>query len=491
MIPILYEKGEISFTSNGICRLRDCLSCVVTEERNGAYEVEFEYPVDGANFNQIILGRSVGVTHDDAGDIQPFDLVSYTKPIDGVVKFKGVHVSYRLNKAVVTASEIDGWDSAVDVFMNSSEPSTPFTYSSDTEHTERIPAFNGTPRAIRQILGGVEGSILDTYGGEYVFNLFNVKLMAARGIQRDMTIRYGLNMSGYEEEADYSEAFTEAIPYWEGDGKVVVGNLADSGRDSYNGVKACVPLDLTEQFDTAPTKARLRTKALSMINSNKPFDGSRSISVDFVNIKETGEFAEYADLLKCNLCDSVKVVFPKYGVEGYFKIVRTEYDVLKDRYASLQLGSLSTSLSEALGLGTETSSSGVGVSGVKGDAETDYRTGDVNLTPADIGALATSGGTLTGQISGLFKISTVAVTLSSGIGANSNVSAANRTMTAQSGYNAVGIVGWQSSQWRIRPTTNYILNNTTLYAGFANDSATAVSQSTTVTFRVLWMRASE
>ena len=136
-------------------------------------------------------------------------------------------------------------------------------------------------------------------------------------------------------------------------------------------------------------------------------------------------------------------------------------------------------------------SSGVGVSGVKGDAETDYRTGDVNLTPADIGALATSGGTLTGQISGLFKISTVAVTLSSGIGANSNVSAANRTMTAQSGYNAVGIVGWQSSQWRIRPTTNYILNNTTLYAGFANDSATAVSQSTTVTFRVLWMRASE
>ena len=131
------------------------------------------------------------------------------------------------------------------------------------------------------------------------------------------------------------------------------------------------------------------------------------------------------------------------------------------------------------------------VTGVKGNDESSYRTGDVNLTPANIGALATSGGTLTGQISGLYKISTVAVTLSTGIGASSYIGATSHTMTAESGYNAVGIIGWQSTQWRVRPTTNYVVDNTTLYAGFANDSATAVSSSVTVTFRVLWMRASE
>lgn len=38
------------------------------------------------------------------------------------------------------------------------------------------------------------------------------------------------------------------------------------------------------------------------------------------------------------------------------------------------------------------------VTGVKGNAESTYRTGNVNLTPANIGALATTGGTLTGGL---------------------------------------------------------------------------------------------
>ena len=54
MIPILYESTESAFVSNGICRLRDCLNCVVTEERNGIYECDFDYPVDGAHFLKAI-----------------------------------------------------------------------------------------------------------------------------------------------------------------------------------------------------------------------------------------------------------------------------------------------------------------------------------------------------------------------------------------------------------------------------------------------------
>ena len=77
MIPILYEKDETSFTSNGIGRLRDCISCTVIEERNGIFECDFEYPVTGANFDLIQCGRIIAVKHDDKGGIQPFDIVSY------------------------------------------------------------------------------------------------------------------------------------------------------------------------------------------------------------------------------------------------------------------------------------------------------------------------------------------------------------------------------------------------------------------------------
>ena len=87
MIPILYEKDETAFLDNGLGRLRDCISCMVTEERNGIYECDFEYPVTGQNYDKIQIGRIIGVTHDDSGDVQPFDIVGYTKPIEGVVTF--------------------------------------------------------------------------------------------------------------------------------------------------------------------------------------------------------------------------------------------------------------------------------------------------------------------------------------------------------------------------------------------------------------------
>ena len=66
MIPILYEANETAFVSNGIARLRDMISCQVVEERNGVYECDFSYPVDGAHFSEIVPGRIIGVRHDDS-----------------------------------------------------------------------------------------------------------------------------------------------------------------------------------------------------------------------------------------------------------------------------------------------------------------------------------------------------------------------------------------------------------------------------------------
>ena len=166
MIPILYEKTETAFISNGLGRLRDCISCIVSEERNGIYECDFEYPVDGANYDLIQVGRIIGVTHDDTGDIQPFDIVSFTKPIDGVVTFHCVHISYRQSYLTVTGSGINSLSAAFTLFGNAT-PANPFTYSTDKTSTGYLGCADGIPRTVRQMLGGIEGSVLDAYGGEY------------------------------------------------------------------------------------------------------------------------------------------------------------------------------------------------------------------------------------------------------------------------------------------------------------------------------------
>ena len=146
MIPILYESSETVFASNGLGRLRDTISAKVSEERNSIYELDFEYPVNGAHYEDIIPGRIVAVTHDDTGDVQPFDVVSFTRPIGGVVTFHCVHISYRQSGMVASGTSIN---SLADAFtmLDGATPSNPFTYSADFTSTAYMAAADG-PREV-------------------------------------------------------------------------------------------------------------------------------------------------------------------------------------------------------------------------------------------------------------------------------------------------------------------------------------------------------
>lgn len=350
MIPILYEANEAAFTTNGIARLRDCISCVVTEERNGVFECDFEYPIDGAHFEDIIPGRIIGVTHDESGDLQPFDIVSYSKPINGVASFHAVHISYRQSFLTATGSGISSLADALDLLTRAT-PTNPFTYETDITSSAYFAGANGTPKTVRELLGGSEGSILDSYGGEYEFDKFSVKLKANRGQIRDFVIRYGVNMTEYTDDADYFGAFNSCVPYWNGGGETpVIGSRVDSGFTSYAGRDLCVPLDLSDKFENAPTTAQLEAEALSYMLRNQTHLPQQNIKVDFLRLQDYSGYEGFENLLQCNLCDTISVVFPKYGMTGAFKIVRTEFDVLESRYIEMELGALQTSLSEALGI---------------------------------------------------------------------------------------------------------------------------------------------
>lgn len=369
MIPILYEKTETEFMSNGLCRLRDATSVIVTEERNGIYECDFDYPVDGANYEQIQLGRIIAVEHDDTNDVQPFDIVSYTKPINGIVSFHAVHISYRLSKIVTSGQSIVGLNATFAMLKNG-QPSNPFTYWTDQSSSAGFPLGDGVPRSVRECLGGTEGSILDTYGGEYEWDKFIVKLWKNRGEDVDFVIRYGVNMTDYNDETDSTESYSAIVPYWvgqNGDAQIVVkGNMVTNGADTASGRVDCVAMDFSQEFESGvqPTPAQLETLALSKLNSEQPNLSTQNIKISFIRLQDSGEYGQFQNLMKCKLCDRVRVEFPRYNMSGQFKIVRTVYDVLLDRFTEMELGTLSTTLAEALGISQFGSDNSGGSSGV-------------------------------------------------------------------------------------------------------------------------------
>lgn len=351
MIPILYEKDETAFTNNGLGRLRDAISVIVSEERNSIYELDFDYPVNGANYELIQVGRIVGVTHDDTGDIQPYDIVSFTKPIDGVVSFHCTHISYRLSYSTIRADiSINSLSAAFTHIKKYATPAIPFTFDTDKTSTGFCSALRSAPNTVRQVLGGVEGSVLDAYGGEYEWDKWNVKLWSARGQLRDFTIRYGVNMLDYNEEYDSTGCYSSCRPYWTDGTNTVVGDKQVSGGITPSGREQCIPLDVSDKFETKPTKAQVEAMGLSVMNSQNPTMPSQNISVSFVRLQDMGEYDTYQTLLKCQLCDTINVIFPDFNSGGRFKIVKTEWNVLTGKYESMELGSLSISLSDALGI---------------------------------------------------------------------------------------------------------------------------------------------
>ena len=389
MMPILYESNETAFTNNGLGRLRDCLSCVVTEERNGIYECDFEYPVGGVNYDLIKIGRIICVSHDasmiakpkrSSGsltdeaediltdengialtasrtifgtdyDVQPFDIVSFTRPIDGIVTFHCVHVSYRQSYMTVTGSNINSLANALSL-LSSAEPTNPFTYQTDIVSNNYLASADGIPKSVRSMLGGIEGSILDAYGGEYEWDRFNVILHSARGTFRDFSIRYGVNMLDYNEELDSSGTYMSCVPYWTDGTTIIVGDRQISNGSTITGRGECVPLDVSEKFENQPTKAEVEAMGRSVMNASNPMIPAQTISVEFVRLQDMG-FEWLEKLYDCRLCDTIKVVFPFYDTVGQFKIVKTVWDVLSDRYESMELGDLSITLSEALGISSE------------------------------------------------------------------------------------------------------------------------------------------
>lgn len=376
MIPILYNRDETRFVTNGIGRLSDCTRFVVTEERNGIYEAEFDYPITGVHFDEIDIGKIVACTHDDKHDIQPFVIYSRSVPdLNGIVTFNAHHISYRLSDIVVMPYTAGSVAAALNGIATNSVNSNPFTFWTDKTTTAEF--TNEVPRNARNMLGGEENSILDVFGGgDYEFDKFTVKLHAHRGQDSDVEIRYSKNLTNLSQTIGDGESYNAVVPYWLGsEGELVTlpeKMLVFSGTEpqiayltdhnliiirketeepievAYRIVDAA-PMDLSDAFEEQPTVEQLRAAAVARSENSGAWLPNENLTVDFVQLWQTAEFEEYSALQRVSLCDTVSVYYPQVGIsEVKQRVVKVVYDVLMDRYDSIELGQVQTSLGQAI-----------------------------------------------------------------------------------------------------------------------------------------------
>lgn len=355
MTPKLFAPSATSFTTNGIGSLTELISCEVTEERNGIYELEAQISIEARHYSDITHSAIIGAVPCDGGTVQGFRIYKITRPINGIVTIKARHISGQLSNIPVRPFTAANVGAALTGLKNNSMQANPFTFWTDKS---TVATYNQTkPESVRARLGGQEGSVLDAFGGEYEWDNWTVRLWNNRGQDRAVTLMYGKNITDVRQEENIESTITGIVPFWAGgeDEVVYYNGIVEADTVQNFPYRRTVVHDFSSDFTEKPTAQQLKARAERYVIRNQIGIPHVSIKVSFVALWQTEEYKDVAPLQEVKLCDYVTIIFEKLGITAKAKVVKTVYDVLNERYSSIELGDARQDFaSYVVGLATQT-----------------------------------------------------------------------------------------------------------------------------------------
>lgn len=347
MKPILFPSTATEFTTHGLGVLTDAISCTVTEERNGTFELTMQYPDTGVHFGEITDRCIIYAIPSPYRAPQPFRIYRITRPMDGIIMVYAQHITYDLSGVPLNPfTAINAPDALSKLSLNAAVDS-PFTFWTDKATVASFAV--STPSSTRSVLGGSSGSILDVYGGEYEWDGFTVRLYGHRGYDNGVVISYGKNLTNIEQDRNISNVATGIYPYWtNAEGALVTCDPKIVNAPGTYDFTRVVPVDFSNDFEGQPTPAQLQARAEKYVEDNKIGIPKTSITASFVQLEQFPEYEDLALLEKCDLCDTVTIRYPQLGVEAKAEIVKIETDVLLERYNSVEIGDVRTNIADTI-----------------------------------------------------------------------------------------------------------------------------------------------
>lgn len=355
MIPLITNPSNVIEHPNKLkLSLIDCISCKVTEERNGRYELEMEYPSNGKFASNLVNDSSnvfnwIMAKPNYTDDPQYFEIYKVVKNMNGHYSINARHISYLMSNVVISSGSANNIVSAVSILNTRLLIGSGYQFSLYT--TKNTPGdFTITePSSVRSWFGGKKGSLLDVYGGgEWKYDNFTATLMQNRGEDRGVEIRYGKNLLEFSQEIDMTNLVYAVIPYYKGeDGTVITGESVLTGLPSvYRYVNRTISKDFTQDVvpDSEPEDILLQLNELATTyvnNNNFTLTTMFSnITLDFVQLKELSE--------RVDLCDTVHIYFEPLGISATAKCISTTWDVLEERYTETVFGDPKASIVDSL-----------------------------------------------------------------------------------------------------------------------------------------------
>src|SRR5690625_3477660 len=274
MFPKLYKSDETNFNHNGLGLLRDSISAIATEELNGMFELTIEYDSEGFLIDEIKEEMIIKAKANDKQDEQLFRIYSITKnhENDNLI-INAQHITYDLANNFVEKMEASN--------LTKKQVMEKIGSSTVEPHSFNVTSSNATTRSSTslyrtnplQMIAGMEGSILQIWGGQIERDNFNLILHDRRGSDDGTLITYKKNLTGLEAVFDISSLVTRIFPYVykQDENKLITvnGKYIDSPLVNNYEKTYIQPIDYShdERIDLDGTDAQIRQRLINLANN--------------------------------------------------------------------------------------------------------------------------------------------------------------------------------------------------------------------------------
>jgi phage minor structural protein len=368
MRPILFNKDEQSFDTYGLGEL-NVTKGTATRERNGNYTLYAEIPVNDPMVS--ILKKEMKLKA-DAGlrtKNQTFEISRVVKDSSNIVKIYGQHISHKLGYMALRNATVFAGSaySALSIWKGALIGDLRFDVWSDIQTTGKGVFDISKMENARQALGGVEGSILDIYGGEYEFDNMTVRLHKQLGRTAPTVLEYGRNILSAESDETIESSYTSVLPFAtytpdkpEGDTSdsqpdpitvTIPENYVDSKYKALYAHRRIKVVDFSSEFKSdsknkdIPTPDKLRKLATDYMERNSIGKPKINTKIEYVDLAKTLDYADRGWIEEVELCDIVPVYYPQIGLtDETLEITTITYDFVNERNESVEFGDIGTNV---------------------------------------------------------------------------------------------------------------------------------------------------
>lgn len=375
MNPVLYKADERSFRTFGLGEISDAYKVTVTRERNGNYDLYIKYPVNGRFASVFKVEMKIKSDAGKRTKWQTFEINRIVKDSSEHIEIYARHISMRTSdialKPIVRASNVNA-EAALRLWKENLVGDDVFDVKSDIRTLGNISWEVDKVGSARKALGGVSGSILDVFGGEYEFDNNLIILHQQMGRKAPTVLEYGRNLLSVEEESLLDGNYTSIYPFARYTPSSNGSNERSSNEESRE-VLITLPehildspylrlyaqrrislVDFSSKFDDKhpPTAEKLRSLGQSYIKTNNIGAPKISTEVSYVDLSHTLDYQDFGVMEEVELCDIIPLYYPQFDITTTTeKVVKVVYDVYTDSNEEITLGTIGQSLSSSMTAG--------------------------------------------------------------------------------------------------------------------------------------------